>query len=85
MAFASVFVVITNGAAAMVMLSETSGVCGGVLWSVAFTLKSISPAAVGVPEMTPLVPFRLSPAGKVPELMLQVTGAVPPVEASVAV
>src|SRR5690242_13710249 len=53
-AFGSVFVVITNGAAVIVMLSAISGVCGGTLWSVARMLKFMFPDAVGVPEITPV-------------------------------
>jgi len=41
------------------------------------------PAVVGVPEICPLVPFTLSPPGNAPTVTLQLTGAVPPLEASV--
>ena len=33
---------------------------------VAVTVKLYAPAVVGVPEMTPVVVFRVSPAGSVP-------------------
>jgi hypothetical protein len=39
--------------------------------SVTLTVKVEDPAVVGVPEIVPLVE-RLNPAGKDPELMLQV-------------
>ncbi len=40
-------------------------------------------AAVGVPEMTPLLGSRLRPEGKVPVARLQVYGGVPPEAAKV--
>jgi hypothetical protein len=43
----------------------------GVEESVARTVKLVVPAAVGVPEIIPVVADRLRPAGSVPELMLQ--------------
>ena len=40
--------------------------------------------AVGVPLMMPVLAFRVSPAGRVPAVMVQVPyGAVPPVAVSV--
>jgi hypothetical protein len=36
------------------------------------------PGWVGVPEMTPVLVFRLSPGGRSPETMLQLKGPVPP-------
>jgi hypothetical protein len=45
--------------------------------SVAFTVKVLEPAVVGVPEKTPEV-FIVTPAGSVPAEIVQVTGAVPP-------
>jgi hypothetical protein len=41
--------------------------------SVTFTVKSNVPAAVGVPEITPVLGLlKLNPAGNVPALMLHV-------------
>ena len=37
------------------------------------------PLAVGVPEMMPVLALRLSPAGRLPEVIDQTKGAVPPV------
>ena len=34
--------------------------------------------AIGVPEITPVVGFKLRPGGSVPAEMLQVSGAIPP-------
>lgn len=43
-------------------------VCAGLLLSVTETLTLKVPLAVGVPEMTPVVDPRVSPAGRLPEL-----------------
>jgi hypothetical protein len=51
--------------------------------SVTFTVNVEVPAVVGVPVTAPLEAFSDSPAGKVPEAMLQVKGAVPPCAFSV--
>ncbi|CAJ0822895.1 hypothetical protein LMG18101_05255 [Ralstonia flaminis] len=50
-----------------------------VLLSVARTVKVLEPSAVGVPETTPVLAFRLRPAGSVPLDTAYVYGAVPPV------
>jgi hypothetical protein len=50
--------------------------------SVTFTVNDTVPAVVGVPEMTPVEATRLSPAGRVPALTLQVYGVVPPLACS---
>lgn len=42
------------------------------------------PKTEGVPLIMPVVGFRKRPAGRLPEEMLHVSGAVPPVAASVA-
>ena len=39
--------------------------------------------AVGVPVIAPLAPFKLKPAGSVPLVIDQVSGAVPPLAANV--
>jgi hypothetical protein len=66
----------------MVMLSGWFTVCGGVPESVAVTVKLVVPAAVGVPEMAE--PLKLSPAGKLPVVALQLIVPVPPEAASPA-
>jgi hypothetical protein len=43
----------------------------------AATVNVATPAAVGVPERTPLVVFRLSPAGRAPEAILKVGAGSP--------
>ena len=79
-------VTLIGSAAIVVILSACVFVCAGEPESVALTVKFVVVAVpVGVPEMTPEALFRVSPGGNMPELTLQVTGAVPPVEASVAV
>jgi hypothetical protein len=46
---------------------------GTVSESVAWTVKVTgAPAVVGVPEITPVVAFRVKPMGKLPLTMLQV-------------
>jgi hypothetical protein len=44
---------------------------------VALTVKLNVPAAVGVPEITPVVGFKLKPAGRLRADIDQVIGAVP--------
>ncbi len=39
--------------------------------SVTLTLNGKVPAAAGVPEITPVVPFKLTPEGSEPELIVQ--------------
>ena len=51
--------------------------------SVTCTVNDAVPAAVGVPEITPVDATRLNPAGNVPALTLQVYGVVPPLACSV--
>ena len=59
-------------------------VCGLASESVALTVNTLDPAAVGVPESTP-AELKVRPPGKVPVLTLQVYGPVPPVAAKVRV
>ena len=67
-------VVIVRGvlAAATVMLRAFVAVCAvGVVESVTCTVKLNVPDVVGVPEMAPVEDVKLKPAGRDPELMLQ--------------
>jgi hypothetical protein len=50
--------------------------------SVTCTVNDAVPAAVGVPEITPVDATRLNPAGNVPALTLQLYGVVPPLACS---
>ena len=75
-------VVETASAALIVIVSAFVAVCAGEPESVAFTVKLAVPAVVGIPLIAPVLAFRASPAGNAPEVMLQVTAPVPPVEAS---
>ena len=43
----------------------------------ALIVKLKVPAAVGVPDITPLVPFKFKPVGSVPLAIDQVIGVVP--------
>lgn len=54
-------------------------VCCTALESLTVTEIGKLPLAVGVPEMTPMLVLRLSPSGRVPEVIDQTKGAVPPV------
>jgi len=44
---------------------------------VALTVKLYVPAAVGVPVIAPVVPFKLKPTGRLPLFIDQVIGVVP--------
>src|SRR5439155_26294837 len=69
------------------MLRMDVAEAGGVAESVRVTVKLEAPAAVGVvdvPLMTPVLLSSVSPAGKLPAVMLHVTAPVPPVECRVA-
>jgi len=80
--FGSVIVVIARGAAVTMMLSALVASCCGVLASAACTVKFEVAAVVGVPEITPVPLFSISPAGNVPTVTLHVIGAVPPLDCS---
>ena len=84
---ASDVVVTFKVVAVMVMLRFAVAVFWvGVSESVTVTVKLIVPVTfpLGVPEITPVVAFKLSPAGKLPVVTAQVSGVIPPVAASVA-
>lgn len=53
-------------------------VAGVAALSVTVRVKLAPPAAAGVPLMEPVEGFSVSPAGRVPAVMLQAYGAVPP-------
>jgi hypothetical protein len=48
------------------------------------TVKFAVPEAVGVPEMAPVAPLRVRPAGKLPLVMVHEYGVMPPVACKVA-
>ena len=52
--------------------------------SAACTVKLFVPVVVGVPEITPVPAFNVSPAVSVPLMMLQLSGVFPPVAESVS-
>ena len=66
--------------AAMVMESDFAADVPAVFLAV--TVKVKLPAVVGVPEMTPVLVFRLSPPGRLPDAFAQVM-VPPPVAARV--
>jgi hypothetical protein len=79
-------VVICTGltAAAIVILSDFAAVFAGDEESLTCTLNDDIPACVGVPLICPVAAVRFSPAGKDPELIDHVYGAVPPEALKVA-
>ena|SRR6516162_9340295 len=67
------------GAIVMVIVAVWT-ISGGTDESVAWPTKVNVPAAVGVPESSPLVgPPSVKPGGSEPEIIEPVTGLVPPV------
>jgi hypothetical protein len=74
-------VAIESGGAAI-----TSEIVDEVVWigldaSLTVTVIGKLPFAVGVPEMRPVLAARLSPVGRLPEVIDQTYGEVPPVAA----
>ena len=59
------------------MTIVTFCVAFGIVPLAACTTKLKVPVAVGVPERTPVLVFRVRPAGSVPLMVLHVNGAVP--------
>ncbi len=72
-----------SGAVAAATVKETLplAVCWVELESLTVTVMGKLPFAVGVPEMRPVLEARVSPAGRLPEVIDQVYGVVPPVAA----
>jgi hypothetical protein len=73
------------GAAAINRVTVAFADCADELASVTVTPNEKLPLAVGVPEMIPELAARLSPAGSLPVVTLQVYGDAPPVALRVAV
>ena len=74
-------VVVMLGSGAIVMLKACVP-----LWelaSVTCTVKLLVPEAVGVPEITPVLLFRVKPFGNEPAVTVKVLAPVPPVAAIV--
>jgi hypothetical protein len=66
--------VIARPAVAVVGVPSESATC---------TTKFAVPGSEGIPDMAPVPAFNDSPAGRLPEVMLHVYGATPPVAAKV--
>lgn len=77
-------VVITMTWFAIVMLSCLVADMGVAAESWTFTVKVDVPAAVGVPEIAPLLALSDRPFGRLPVVMLQERFPVPPLAAKVA-
>jgi len=71
--------VIANAGGVMMMESGTDLVCAGLDASATVAVTLEVPVAVGVPETMPVVAPRLRPAGRLPAVMDQLYGVVPPV------
>jgi hypothetical protein len=73
-------VIVSGGAAAITVKDMLPvAVCCVELESLTITVIGKLPLVVGVPEMMPVLAARLSPAGRLPEVIDQTKGAVPPV------
>jgi hypothetical protein len=62
----------------------TDLVCAGFSASVTVAVKLAVPLVVGVPAMIPVAGTRVSPAGRLPVVIDQLYGPVPPVALRVA-
>ena len=72
-------VVITSAGGAMMRETEVDAVWAGLAASATLAVKLKVPLAVGVPEIRPVLAARLRPAGRLPEVIDQAYGVVPPV------
>lgn len=72
-------VVITSAGGAITSETDVDVVCVGLDESATAAVKLKVPLAVGVPEIRPVLVARLRPAGRLPEVIDQVYGVVPPV------
>lgn len=63
---------IVNAGGAMTIERETDLLCVGLPASVTVAVKVAVPVPVGVPEIRPVLPARVSPAGRLPEVIDQV-------------
>ena len=61
--------VIVNRAGATAIDIAADFVCVGLPLSLTVTVKLDVPVAVGVPEITPVAAARVTPAGRLPELI----------------
>jgi hypothetical protein len=78
-------VVIASANGVTASVNVTDFVCGvGLDESATLKVKLVELLAVGCPEMIPVDAARLSPAGRLPELTVQVYLPLPPVALSVA-
>lgn len=80
----SVVVLTTSAAGATVSVKACVSLTGEAAESRTWAVKLKVPAAVGVPEITPVAAFRVRPAGIEPALMDQLYGVKPPVACKVA-
>ena len=76
MALASELVTTDKGAGVIVILR--AALLAAALASATVTLKLLVPRAVGIPVIAPVEVFSCKPVGKLPTVIDQVRGAVPP-------
>ena len=69
--------VFITGVSAVLVTTIHSGFVSFPAAFVAITLKLCEPALVGVPDITPVVPFQDRPIGRLPPFIPKVIGAVP--------
>ena len=77
-------VVMASVGGAIEKVKLAGAVCAGDSESVTLMVTVKLPEAVGVPLITPVAAFKLTPAGKAPEAMDHEYGVIPPEAASVA-
>jgi hypothetical protein len=64
--------------AAMTIERAIDLVCAGLPASVTVAVKLVVPLPLGVPEIRPVLAARVSPAGRLPAVMDQLYGELPP-------
>jgi hypothetical protein len=67
----------------MLKTRATVAVCVGELESVTWNITELASGSVGVPAITPVMPFSANPSGSLPEITVQVYGPRPPAAARV--
>jgi hypothetical protein len=69
--------------ALIVTLLAADAVCAGLLLSVTVAVKLDVPLVVAVPEIAPVDAVSVRPVGRLPDVIDQLYGAVPPVACNV--
>jgi hypothetical protein len=77
-------VITADGTDVIVILSILEVVCPGLPASLTWTVKLTVPVAVGIPVIAPLLGLSVKPTGRVPLIMDQVYGVIPPLASNIA-